>query len=249
MTTTTRKRKTSSKNKPMGLPKLDLPISELTIPSTGKKVKYRPFTVKEEKILLVAQESDDTDSEMIAAKQVINNCLIDIDISELAIFDLEYVMMILRSRSVNNIIEFVVTDPETTEKVELSLNIDDVKVIRAEGHTNKIKINDEFYLFLKYPTIDEFIRITELDPDDPLASYRILLSCLDQIASEDEVFNFKDYDQAQIDEFMENMTGDVVAGVENFFATMPKLRHEIKYTNKDGKEQTFVLEGMRSFFE
>ena len=246
----TTKRKTSVKSKsiPM-LPKIDLPIAELTLPSTGETVKYRPFTVKEEKILLVAQESDDVDAELLAAKQVINNCLINKDISDLAIFDLEYILMILRSRSVNNIIEFTVTDPETKENVNLSFNVDDVQVVRDETHTNKIKINDEFYLFLKYPTIDEFIRITELSQDDPLASYFILLSCLDQLASEDETYSFKEYSQEQIDEFMENMTGEVVSSVERFFATMPKLRHEVKYTNKNGEERTFVLEGMRSFFE
>jgi hypothetical protein len=245
---TRRKKKTAPKNTG-GLPKIDLPIAELTLPSTGKKIKYRPFTVKEEKILLVAAESDDVDAEVLAAKQVLNNCLIDVDISSLAIFDLEYVMMVLRSRSVNNVIEFIVTDPETSEKVELSLNVDDVKVLRTEGHTNKIKVSDEFYLFLKYPTIDEFIRITELNSNDPLASYYILLSCLDQLASEEETYNFKDYTDEEINDFMNNMSGAVVQGVEEFFATMPKLRHEIKYTNKDGKEQTFVLEGMRSFFE
>lgn len=245
---TTRK-KTPTRKKSLGLPKIDLPISELTLPSTGEKVKYRPFTVKEEKILLVAQEADDGDAELIAAKQVINNCLINKDVSELAIFDLEYILMILRSRSVNNIIEFTVVDPETKEQVNLSVDIDEVQVIRHEGHTNKIRVNDQFFLFLKYPTIDEFIRITELASDDPLASYFILLSCLDQLSSEDESYSFKDYSQEEIDEFMDNMTGDVVTGVENFFATMPKLRHECKYTNANGVERTFVLEGMRSFFE
>lgn len=232
----------------MSLPKIDLPLFELKLPSTGRKIKYRPFTVKEEKILLVAQESEDRTQELIAAKQVVQNCLVKTDISKLAMFDLEYVMMVLRAKSVDNSIKFTVGDPDTKERVELELNIDDVKIVKDKEHSKKIRINDEFVLFLKYPTIDQFAEIVEMDPNDPLVSYYIMTSCLDQLASEEETFNFKDYEQDDIDEFMNNMTAEVMKDIQKFFETMPKLRHEMKYTNSNGDEKTFVLEGMRSFF-
>jgi len=230
------------------LPKIDLPISELELPSTGEKVKYRPFTVKEEKILLVAQESNDAEQELLATKQIVNNCLIDKEVSSLAMFDLEYVLLVLRGRAVDNEIAFSIKDPDTNETVQLNVDINEVKVVKSEEHTNRIQVNDEYSLFLKYPSIDEFTKIIKMDPKDPLVNYFVMTSCLDTIASEDEVFNFKDYTDEQIDSFMEDMTGDVIKGIQKFFETMPKLRHEMKYKNKEGKEQTFVLEGMRSFF-
>lgn len=230
------------------LPKIDLPISVLELPSTGEKVKYRPFTVKEEKILLVAQESNDAEQELLATKQIVNNCLTDKEVSSLAMFDLEYVLLVLRGRAVDNEISFSIKDPDTNETVQLNVDINEVKVVKSEEHTNRIQVNDEYSLFLKYPSIDEFAKIIKMDPKDPLVNYFVMTSCLDTIASEDEVFNFKDYTDEQIDSFMEDMTGDVIKGIQKFFETMPKLRHEMKYKNKEGKEQTFVLEGMRSFF-
>lgn len=233
----------------MALPKIDLPIFELTLPSTGEKVKYRGFTVKEEKILLVAQESKDPEQEVLASKQVVNNCLIDKDISELAMFDLEYVLLILRSKSVDNTITFNIKDPDTEESVTLELDIDEgLSLTRDPEHTNEVKINDEYTLFLKYPTIDQFISIIQMNQDDPLVNYFIMTSCLDKLASEDEVHHFKDYSGEDIDAFMENVQGDVLKKIQKFFETMPKLRHEMKYTNNEGTEKTFVIEGMRSFF-
>lgn len=232
----------------MSLPKIDLPIAQLTLPSTGEKVKYRPFTVKEEKILLVAQQSDDPEQEILAAKQVLNNCLIEKEVSELAMFDLEYILLTLRAQSVDNEIAFSIKDPETKENVQLSLNINEIKITRDPNHTNEIKINDEYTLFLKYPTIDQFIQIVKMNPTDPLVSYFIMISCLDKLASADEVFDFSKYTGKEVDEFMENVSGEVIKGIQRFFETMPKLRHELKYTNKEGKERTFVLEGVRSFF-
>lgn len=232
----------------MALPKIDLPIYEAILPSTGETVKYRPFTVKEEKILLVAQESQEAMQQITAVKQVVNNCLIGVDSSDLPMFDLEYIMLLLRARSVDNSIKFNVTDPDTMQEVELELDIDKVIVTKAEGHTNEVKINDDYTLFLKYPTIDEFIKITSFEENDPLASYFVMVSCLNSVASEDEVHEFKNYSQKEIDDFMENVSGDVVKGIQKFFETMPKLRHEMTYTNSNGDEKTFVLEGIRSFF-
>jgi hypothetical protein len=232
----------------MSLPKIDLPIFELTLPSSGEKIKYRPFTVKEEKILLVAQESDDDSQEILATKQIVNNCLIDKDVSTLPMFDLEYILLALRARSVNNTISFSITDPDTEEQIEVDFDIDNITVARHEDHTNKIKINDEWTLFLKYPTIDEFIRLATGIGADPLSNYLLMTSCLDKVASEDEVYDFKEYDAKQIDEFMDNMGQDVVKGIQKFFETIPRLRQEIKYKNKNGDDKTFVIEGMKTFF-
>ncbi len=232
----------------MALPKIDLPLFEMKLPSSGEMIKYRPFTVKEEKILLIAQEADDPTQEVMAVKQIVNNCLPDIEVDELAMFDLEYIMLVLRSRSVDNTVDFSITDPDTEENVKLTLDIEDVIVKTIDGHTNEISINDEFMLYLKYPTINEFLKIMKLDASDPLVNYFMMISCLDKIASEDEVHFFKDYSDEETDAFVENFSSQVVKGIQIFFETMPKLRHEIKYTNKNKDEKTFVVEGMRSFF-
>lgn len=230
------------------LPKIDLPISEVALPSTGEKIKFRNFTVKEEKILLIAQEAQDPGDQIVAIKQVINNCLIDKDVSELAMFDLEFMLVLLRSKSIDNQITFNINDPDTGEPVTLNLDVDDIQLKRSENHTNEVKINDEYMLILKYPTIDEFIKISEMDQNDPLATYIVIVSCLDSVVSEDEVFKFANYSDKEIDEFMENTSADVIKGIQTFFETMPKMRHEIKYTNKEGTERIFVLEGINTFF-
>ena len=232
----------------MGLPKIDLPIFEGVLPSSGETFKYRQYTVKEEKILLVAQESKETGAEILAMKQVVNNCLLDREIEDLAMFDLEYVHLVLRSKSVDNTMNFSVTDPDTEEKIELELDVENVKISSTEGHTKEIKINDDFILFLKYPTIDAFVKITQMDSQDPLVNYFVMISCLDKIASEDEVYNFKDYTEEEIDDFMNNLNSQVIAQIQQFFETMPRLRHELKYVNKNGDKKTFVIEGLRTFF-
>tara|TARA_R110002153_G_scaffold272904_1_gene442416 strand:+ start:27 stop:728 length:702 start_codon:yes stop_codon:yes gene_type:complete len=232
----------------MALPKIDIPIFEMELPSTKKKLKYRPFTVKEEKILLVAQESNDAEQEILAARQVVTNCIIDEDISKFAMFDLEYVLLVLRSRSVDNTITFQIKDPETEETIQLVIDADNVKFMEDESHTNKIALDGTYTLFLKYPTIDEFTTIIKMDDSDPLVNYFVMISCLDYIASEDEVHYFKDYENTDIDAFMDNLDGGVIKKIQSFFETMPKLRHEMKYKNKEDKEKTFVIEGMRSFF-
>lgn len=119
---------------------------------------------------------------------------------------------------------------------------------RSEGHTNEVKINDEYTLFLRYPSIDSFVKITEMSPSDPLVNYFIMVSCLDKLASEDEVHYFKEYGEQDIDAFMEGLSGEVIKGIQTFFETMPRLRHDLPYKNKNGEEKTFVIEGLRTFF-
>jgi hypothetical protein len=232
----------------MALPKIDMPLFEMTLPSSGKKIKYRPFTVKEEKILLIAQESKELKAAINAVKQIVNNCLIDSNIEDFAMFDLEYVLLLLRSKSIDNNIKFAIKDPETEETVVLELDLNEVKVTKHENHTNRIEVNEEYTLFLKYPTIEQFTQFVEDEKNNPLTSYNVMISCLDKIASKEEVYKFSDYTPAEIDSFMDDLSGEVLMKIKEFFDTMPKLRHEMKYKNTNGIEKTFVLEGMQSFF-
>lgn len=232
----------------MALPKIELPIYELTLPSTGKKIQYRPFTVKEEKILLTAQQSKDPDQIIIAIKQIVNNCILEYDIDKLSLFDLEYILINVRSRSVDNTVEFEIEDPDTKEKVKLVLNLENVKVYVDEAHTNKIPVDDKYTLFLKYPTIDDFSEIVKKKDLSPEKSYEILISCIDKLASENEVFNFKDFTKKQVDEFIESLHSDVTKKIKLFFDTMPKVRHDIQYKNSKGDERVFTIQGTQSFF-
>jgi hypothetical protein len=232
----------------MPLPKIDLPLYELILPSNGKKVQYRPFTVKEEKILLTAQQSKDSEQIVMAIKQIVNNCIQDYDINKLALFDLEYILINVRSRSVDNNVEFEIEDPDTKEKIKLKLNLQDVKVHKDENHTNKIPIDDTYTLFLKYPTIDDFSEILDKTELTAEKSYEILISCIDILASENEVYNFKDFTKKQVDEFVDSLNSDVTKKIKIFFDTMPKVRHEMPYKNSKGDDKIFTIQGTQSFF-
>lgn len=232
----------------MALPKIDLPLYQCELPSTGKKIKYRPFTVKEEKILLTAQESKETGQIMLAIKQILNNCLHEIDVSHLAIFDIEYMLIQLRSKSVDNMTEFEITDPDTEEKIKLELNLGDVKINRHADHTNKIKISDDYTLFLRYPSIDQFEAMMDKEEQTTEDSYNIMMACLDKLASKDDVYKFSDFPKKEVDEFVESLHSDTIKGIKTFFDTMPRVRHEIKYKNSKGDDKTFVLEGTQTFF-
>lgn len=232
----------------MPLPKIDLPLYELTLPSNDKKIKYRPFTVKEEKILLTAQQSKDPDQIVTAIKQIVNNCIIDYSIDKLSLFDLEYLLINIRSKSVDNNVEFEIEDPDTSEKVKLKLNLDNVKVYRNDNHTNKIVLDDTYTLFLKYPTIDDFSEMLKGKEISPEKSYEILMSCIDKLASESEVYNFKDFTPKQVDEFIDSLHADTTKRIKEFFDTMPKVRHEMPYKNSNGDEKIFTIQGTQSFF-
>lgn len=233
----------------MKLPVIDLPIYETTLPSSGEKVKFRAFTVKEEKIMLIAKESQEPEQIVLSIKQVIGNCLIDKNIDDLAVFDLEYILLMIRSKSVSNVVDFIITDPDTGEEVKLKLNIDDVKIIRDEKHTDKIKLNDDYTMFMKYPNYDLYMStVKNMIEKDPMVYYDIMISCIDKVVSTDEVYKFSDFSKEEIDQFIENLEGDVIDRIQLFFETMPKLRHEIPYTNSNKDNKVFVVEGTESFF-
>jgi len=232
----------------MALPKIDLPIYELELPSNGKKVKYRPFTVKEEKILLIAKESEDNNHVITSIKQIVNNCLFDCNVDDLALFDLEYILITIRSKSVDSIVSFEITDPETEEKIPLELDLSNVKVEKDKDHTNQIKISDEYIMFLKYPSIDDFFNLITDKNTSAEKNYNIMITCIDKIVSEDDVFNLKDFSKKEIDEFVEGLSSDVTIKMKKFFDTIPKVRHEIQYKNSKGEDKIFVIQGTQSFF-
>jgi hypothetical protein len=232
----------------MALPKIDLPIYEMKLPSTGEKVKYRPFTVKEEKILLTSQESNDVNQIVLSIKQIINNCLIGKDVDELAVFDVEYVLLILRSRSVDNIVKFSITDPDTDEKVDLELDLSKVKVEKDEKHTNKIQLSSEYYLYMRYPSIDEFLILLDEDTASSEKNYNVMISCMDKLVSNEEVFKFSDFTKEEITDFVDSLQTEHTKKIKDFFDTLPKIRHEIPYKNGKGVEKTFVVQGTQTFF-
>jgi hypothetical protein len=232
----------------MALPKIELPLFEMTLPMTGEKIKYRPFTVREEKILLLAQESNDIDQVILSVKQVINNCIHEKDVEKMSMLDVEYLMVVLRSRSIDNNVEFFITDPETFEKVKLSLNLDNVKIIKNENHSDMIRLNEDYVLKMRYPTLNEFSSLIKSGVDNNENNYKIMLACMDQLLSKDEVYKFEDFNEKEKDEFALNLSGDILMKIKNFFDTIPQMRHEIKYKNKNNNEKTFVIEGLKSFF-
>jgi T4 bacteriophage base plate protein len=232
----------------MALPKIDLPIYELKLPSNDKKVKYRPFTVKEEKILLISQETKDPAQIINSVKQVVNNCLIDYDIEDLALFDLEYLLINIRAKSIDNIVKFKIEDPDTKDEVQLELDLNNVKVERDDKHTNRIKLNDTYTLFLKYPSIDVFFDFSTQEKPSAEKNLEIMLSCMDRLVSEEDVYNFKDFTKKEVDNFIESLHADSVKKLKEFFDTIPKIRHEIPYRNKAGEDKTFVIQGTQTFF-
>lgn len=230
----------------MALPKIDQPLFNLTVPSTKTRIKFRPFTVKEEKILLIAQESKDTAQTIGAIKQVIGNCVQeDINVDQLAIFDLEYILINIRSKSVNNIVDFAIKDGE--EEVKLSVNLDDIEVVETEGHSNIIKVRDNVALTMRYPDITSLSKLVN-DEATTEEMFDIMLHCIDMIAVDEEVYVLKDNTKEEQTEFVESLTSDTVAKIKEFFDTMPTVKHDIEYKLKDGTEKSFTLKGLDAFF-
>lgn len=233
----------------MSLPKIDAPIFSIALPSNGKEIKYRQFTVKEEKILLLAQQSSDPKQAILSIKQIINNCIVDdTKLSEFAIFDTEYFLINLRAKSVNNVANFFIKDPDTGEQVELTLDINKVMIKRDETHSNIIKINDEYSLIMKYPNLDNFGDMITSNGDVNEMNYEMMISCMDKLVGDKETFLLSEFAKEEIDEFVDDLTSDSINQIKSFFSTMPKLRHELKYKNKNGDEKTFVIEGLNAFF-
>ncbi len=238
----------------MPLPKIATPVYELELPSTGDTIQYRPFLVKEEKVLVIALESEDTKQITNAIKNVIKNCIQTkgIKVETLPTFDIEYLFLNIRGKSVGEEIEVNVTCPDDgVTQVPITINLDDIKVQKNEEHTNKIKLDDTIMMEMKYPSLEQFIK-NNFDFEDGNAmeqSFDLISTCIDKIYTEDEVWATEDCTKKEIVEFLEQMNSFQFKEIEKFFESMPKLSHSIKVKNpKTKKENTVVIEGLAGFF-
>ena len=235
----------------MALPKIDLPLFETTVPSTNKKIKFRQFTVKEEKILLTARESNDIDQLILAIKQILNNCVVDkIDVDSLAMFDLEYLLLQIRAKSVNDVIEFEIVDPDVKEKVKLTININDITV-KKKDVSNVIKVSDQYSIVMRYPTFNELKTLAAAtDKTKGQALFDVMISCIESLSENegDAVYKFSDFSKTEVTNFVDSLSSKTVMDIKAFFDGIPVLRFEKKYRLKDGTEKTFVLEGIETFF-
>ena len=238
----------------MPLPKIATPSYQLELPSTGKPVNYRPFLVKEEKVLVIALESEDTKQITNSIKAVLKSCVLTkgIKIETLPTFDIEYLFLNIRGKSVGEELDVNIICPDDGEtEVPVKINLDDIEVQKNEEHTNQIKLDDSLMMELKYPSLDQFIKsnfdFKETNQMDQ--SFALIASCIDKIYSEDEVWATADCTKKEVNEFLESMNSSQFKEIEKFFETMPKLKHDIKVTNpKTGVESDVVLEGLASFF-
>ena len=240
----------------MPLPKIATPSYELELPSTGKTIQYRPFLVKEEKLLVIALESEDTKQITNAIKAVIRSCILTkgIKVETLPTFDIEYLFLNIRGKSVGEDIDVKLTCPDDNEtEVSINVNLDDIQVEKPEGHSNQIKLDKNLMMELKYPSLNEFIK-NNFDPNDttknPMEqSFDLIGSCISKIYNEDEVWAASDCSKKEISDFLDSMNSTQFKEVEKFFETMPRLTHTIKVVNPKTKvESDVVLEGLASFF-
>lgn len=231
------------------LPKLQYPIFEIEVPSLKQKYKFRPFLVKEEKILLTAQQSGDIKEMVLALKQVINNCCQDdtFDPELLTLFDVEYMFLKLRARSVNNVVEITVIDKDDEKEYKLSCNLEDVVMTYDPEHNSIVQLNDELSIKLRYPKIEMLDKIQMMQFDISLF-FEVIKYCIEEIKYKDEVFDLKNYDDKEIEEFIQQIDVNGFNKITKFFDTMPKMRHELTYTNSNDKEQKIVLETLADFF-
>jgi hypothetical protein len=238
----------------MPLPKISTPTYELELPSTGQKVAYRPFLVREEKLLVLALESEDTKQITTAIKGVIKSCIQTkgIKVESLPTFDIEYLFLNIRGKSVGEEVEVNVICPDDEETyVPVTINIDDIKVQKDENHTNKIQVDEHIVMEMKYPSLDEFIRNNfDFSEDTTMEqSFELIASCIDKIYTEEEVWSASDVTKKELTEFLDQMNSTQFKQIEKFFETMPKLSHTVQIKNPNtGVESEVALEGLSSFF-
>ena len=238
----------------MPLPKIATPTYELTLPSNKKKIKYRPFLVKEEKLLVLALESDDTKQITNAIKAVLKSCIETrgVKVESLPTFDIEYLFLNIRGKSVGEEVEVNIMAPDDGEtEIPILIQLDDIHVKEGEGHDKKIKLDDTLMMEMKYPSLDEFIKNNfDLKGDvDIDKSFELIASCIDKIFNEEEVWSTADFSKKEVSVFLEQMNSVQFKHIERFFETMPKLSYEVEVVNpKTEVKSTVVLEGLSSFF-
>ena len=231
----------------MPLPEIVTPVYELEVPSTKKKFKYRPFLVKEQKILILALESNDTKTIVDAITQIFKNCIkTRFKIEDIAIFDVEYIFLQLRGRSVMEIIELEIPcDDDPEEKVSVSFPVDVVNVNFPEGHESTIKIGEDITVQMKYPNMEYFAKVNFVEEEpDP---FDLVATCIDRVYQGDQ--DCGSFTSKEAQDWLETLTNDAFEKIQKFFDTIPSLQHEITVTNpKTGKKTTTVIEGLVNFF-
>ena len=238
----------------MPLPKINTPTYDLTLPSTGKKIKYRPFLVKEEKILIMALETEDISQITNAIVEILNNFILTkgVSVSKLATFDIEYLFLNVRAKSVGESVEVNVVCPDDNKtSVQMEINLDDIKVQKTRGHKNIVKLDDQYSMKLKYPSLNQFIdsNFESDEESDVDKSMNMITSCIEMVYDKEESWSASDSTQQELEEFIEQLNSKQFKSIEKFFETMPKLSHKVKVTNPTTEvESDVVLEGLASFF-
>jgi hypothetical protein len=237
----------------MPLPTISTPTYELELPSNGKTIKYRPFLVKEEKILIIAMESEDDKQITNAVKEVISNCIITkgVKIDHLSTFDIEYIFLNIRGKSVGEDVEIVITCPDDgVTQVPVVVSLDDIKIVVNKEHNKDIKLDDNLILRMKYPSMEEFIKNNFSNGDISIENtFDLISSCIEQVYSEEESWAASDCTKKELRDFLEQLSSKQFKQIEKFFETMPKLSHTVNVVNPNtGVENEVVLEGLNSFF-
>ena len=237
----------------MPLPKISTPTYELVLPSSGKKIKYRPFLVREEKVLIVAMESEDETQIATAVKDVIKNCIITrgVKVDDFATFDIEYVFLNIRGKSVGEDVEVLVTCPDDGEtQVPTVISLDDIKVLTNKDHNKDIVLDDELTLRMKYPSMGEFVKTNFSGEEITVeGTFDLIASCVEQVFDEEESWSASDCTKKEMTEFLEQLSSKQFKEIEKFFETMPKLSHTVKVKNPNtGVDNEILLEGLNAFF-
>lgn len=232
----------------MSLPKINYPLFDVTIPSNSKTVKLRPFLVKEEKILLTAQTTGDPKDTVMAIKQVVNNCLIDeVNIDDLTTFDLEFLFIKLRARSVNNVVDVTYNDPEDEQQYTLKIDLDKVAIIKDERHNPTIEITDDMGIILRYPNTDMLSSLDKVTSEVDVY-FEVIKYCIDKIYDGDSVYEARESTNEELNEFVSSLGVNTFKQIQTFLETMPRLFYEATYTNSLGNERKVVLQNLNDFF-
>jgi hypothetical protein len=231
---------------------VSLPTYTTTVPSTGKKVSFRPFVVKEEKILLIALESKDDEQIVNAIKHVLSTCFMEkMDLDELTYFDIEYLFIQLRMKSMGEVVEIIIKDPKTNERFETEMKLENIKVENIKEKQNlTIKLSDNLGVIMKYPSLQEFIKLeTDAEKNKTEAIFNMIVSCVDKIFTKDQVFSTKEKTKEEIKDFLENLPKEMFVKISNFFDNMPEVVYVDEYTAPTtGNKIPIVVKDFRSFF-
>lgn len=234
----------------MPLPKIEYPITDIEVPSMKKKFKFRPMLVKEEKILLIAKVSEDETDIFNAVLQVVTNCCVDpdLDTDKLAIFDLEYIFLKIRSMSVGNTTEVAFRDNEDQKVYDFTIDLNFINVVFPEGSNNAIKLSETSGFTMKYPPARLYAdkEFLNLSPDEVFDT--LVVKCLDKIFDGEQVYDSSMYKQEEIQEFIDGLPVKAYDQVREFFLKVPSMKHELKYTNANGNERTIILRNLNDFF-